>query len=403
MTTSTTDPAQRQGQDIADLLPRAADTTRVIAETPRIIISDVRYEGAPGFLYLPSGNPDIVFVDYLPSLGTIAEWPIWTRPHPPQPPPWENAPSFRVQEVPGKGMGMVAVRPIKAGELILAERPLYAARRTLSCAADQTNANGFFYRAALRGLSSRARTIILGLANTYPAGEYDVVPGILNSNCLEIRLPSVSPWANMITDIATDTRDAEAYAGCFPTLSRANHDCTPSANYAFAPGTFVGELRAARDLRAGEEITIAYAPLCATRAERRTFLSNTRFFACACATCALPPAGVLASDTRRMRVRELLSRLEGARFPPRVPLEELRAALGWAREEGLRVEEARVLLSGSQVLTVYEQLAVAVEWAREARRVFAMVEGADSDSLRRLDDADRVHQIMATSRTTLRI
>ncbi|KAI0951697.1 hypothetical protein AcV7_007721 [Taiwanofungus camphoratus] len=379
-----------------DLLSPQADTTRVVSEKPFIVLSDHRYEGAPCFLYLPEGRKDIVFTDYLANLRVIAKWPIWKQ----NPPMQCHPPSFRVQQVPEKGLGMVAVRAIPTGELIIAERPICVGRRIISCAADQTNANGVFRRAALRGLSSTSRAAILALANSYPSPEFDTIPGILNTNCLAVRV-TAEPAAQAKQEV--DGEESVTYVGCFPTLSRANHDCAPTANYVFAFATFTGEFRAIRDIAAGEEITITYTPLSAPRAERRAFLARTRFFACTCATCALPPAKARESDARRVRIRDLLRKIEGARFPPRVPLQELQEAVGWARVEGLRVEEAQLLLCGSQVLTVYDELGVAVAWAREARRLFALIEGERSENIRKLDDADRVHHLMTGAPRMLRI
>jgi len=162
-----------------------ADTTKVISTSPRIILSDHRYEGAPCFLYLPDDRRDMVFVDHFSNVQSIASWPVWRQ----EVTQHTGQVCHRVQPIPGKGMGVVAARAIAEGELILAERPIWAGRSRLSCAADQTSMNGIFYRAAIRDLSTRSRTAFLELANSYPAAEYDIVPGILNTNCLAINLP----------------------------------------------------------------------------------------------------------------------------------------------------------------------------------------------------------------------
>lgn len=359
-------------------------------------MSDHRYEGAPCFLYAPEGQADLVFVDYFPSLQSIASWSIWNQPIHLQHP----VPAFFIAPIHGKGLGMIAQRPINAGEMIVTERPVWAGRSRISCAADQTNANGIFHRAAIRGLSEPSRIAFFALANSYPPAQYDVVPGILNTNCLGITVPTRDSRAQQNPGSRTDT---ETYIACFPTLSRANHDCTPNAHYVFSPATFAGEFRAIRNIAAGEEITITYTSLCAPSAERCAFLATTRFFDCRCATCALPAAQLRVSDARRMCIREMLVKIEEARFPPRIPISELREAVGWARSEGLRVEEGRLLLCGSQVLTVYDGLDVAMGWAKEARKVFETIEGARSEYLRKLDDAYRVHQRMAAAPRPLNI
>jgi len=327
-----------------------------------------------------------VFIDYFHSLQVIADWPVWTRP-----PSAQAAPCFRIQDVPGKGKGVIAVRNIARGEIIHAERPVYVARRTLACAEDQTNANGVFYRAALNGLSSYARSAILALSNSYPP-HFDIVPGVLNSNRLDIQISD-----------APDNSMPSQFVGCFPILSRVNHDCAPSANYIFDFMSFEGQLRALRDIAAGEEITITYTRLCTSRSERQAALSGTRFFTCLCPTCSLPPPLRAQSDVRRAQLADLIATLEDVEFPPRLPFEQLEQALANARDEGLVVEYGQVLLLGSQVLTIYYELHVAVEWAEKARSLFLMIEGSGSQKVRKLEEASRVHSLLANAPRTLQI
>ncbi|KAL4247520.1 SET domain-containing protein [Abortiporus biennis] len=374
------------------LLPPASNTTYLCSKTPHIVCSDKRYEGAPHFLYLPHGKADLVYVDYLPSVENVAAWPIWSshcRTASSSTATESQPPCFRIKEIPGKGLGLVARRRISAGELIISERPIYAARKSLCCAADQTYENGIFYRAALGNLSEHARTSLLGLENSYPS-QYDLVPGILNTNCLEIRItPEPDPTTSFV--------------GCFPTLSRVNHDCTPSAYYYFDNSTFHGQLRAIRDTMEGEEITITYAEPYAVRKDRQEFLQRTRFFICECRACMLTPELQCLSDRRRENVRNLINRIENEQFPPKISLEELSDVLRKAGEEGLIVDYARILMLGSQVLTLYNDLAIAMEWTQRARRMFVKIQGENSYTVKKIDDAIRVQSLLAVAPTPLKI
>ncbi|KAI0333385.1 hypothetical protein GY45DRAFT_1334921 [Cubamyces sp. BRFM 1775] len=354
--------SQFDSSDEARLVPRSADTTRVISEDPLVVVGDTRYEGAPCFLYLPPGQADMVFVDYLDTLRSVARWPVWSQ-SPASPP--EAA--FSVQDVPGKGKGMIARRAIKGGELIWSERPIYAARRTLTCASDQTDANGVFYRAALQRLSAASKRTFFELGSAYPQSEFDIVPGILNTNCLEISISNGDPPGD------PDPDPNDSFAGLFPTLSRANHSCRPSANYYFSVQSFTGQLWATQDISPGEEITITYTPLTAPRMERRAFL----------APCAIPASQAETSDRRRIAICELLARLQHTQYPPRIPKAELEQILEWAAAERMTVEYAKVLLYGSQVFTLYGDPGTAEEWATRARSAFRMVEGEGSHHLSR--------------------
>ncbi|CAL1706928.1 unnamed protein product [Somion occarium] len=371
------------------MLAENDNTTNVISTNPYIVASDTRYPGASCFLYIPAESPNMVFVDSYHVVRAIAEWPVWRTPALPLP----HHLSFRLEEIPGRGVGMIATRSISAGELIFRERPVYAARREVNCAADQ-NDNGIFYRAAIHRLSQQARRSILGLQNAFPP-PFDVVPGILNTNCLEIRITE-----------KPDPKPSESFVGCFPVISRANHDCAPVANYFFNFGTFEGELRAMNDIAGGEEITITYMDLCLPKAERQAYLSRTRYFTCGCATCSTPAAELGQSDARRAQIGRLIERLDTLdtpHLPERSSLDELERALAAAEEEGLVKEYARVLLIGSQVLTIYGDLHIAMNWAQRAKRLFIMVEGAGSYNVRRLEDAERVHSAMASAPRGLRI
>lgn len=340
------------------------DLTRVVSSHPHIVCSDTRLsqEGAPHFMYLPPGRTDMVFVDYLESLQDMARWPVWSRapPIPPHPPLYEQ------RDVPGKGRGMVARRAIKAGELIVSERPVYAQRAELMRSADFDQFNGLSYAAPVAGLSSAAQASIYGLSSAFGSKRH-ALAGIFHTNNLEL-------------DITDEPDPANRFVGCFPAIARANHDCSPSANYYFVFGTFCGELRAVRDLRAGEEITISYCDVLAPRAERQATLERLFCFRCACASCALVGTKARQSDERRAALGALLARIENP--DGTTPLERLRAGLQYAQQEALAARYAQVLFYGSACLMCRMDFANGLEWARMAKAAYLDIEGPDSATLR---------------------
>ncbi len=359
---------------------------QIVSPNPYIVRFDERDESAPCFLYLPPGRNDMVFVDSLSNINTVVSWPVWKAR--PQASPLGV---FRAQTLEGKGVGLVATRLIAAGELICTERPIYVTRYGLQVpwAPNRTLAGakpeGVFYSAALNGLSEDVSEKFYALQNAYPP-TYDLVPGILNTNCLSITIGEAY------------TSD---YFGCFPTLSRLNHDCRPNAKYMFDKEIFEGQVRAMRNIQPGQEITIPYTQLAAPREERQRSLFANRCFVCACGTCSLPPDRQRESDARREKIRELKRKLEDVQFPPRVPFEELREALAAAGDESLRVEYAEILLMGSQVLTIYDEVDLAKAWADKAREIFLQIEGARSYSgTQVLSSAAAVHDTMETNGTS---
>ena len=73
-------------------------------------------------------------------------------------------------------------------------------------------------------------------------------------------------------------------ASIVPGAALVNHSCGPSAAKVTGKG-FNVELRALRDLGAGEEVTISYVPLCEPLSGRQALLRHHFNFTCACPRC----------------------------------------------------------------------------------------------------------------------
>ncbi len=151
----------------------------------------------------------MVYIDNIAKVKELSTWRVWDEPTPSD---IRDAIVFRPVE--GKGMGMVARRTILAGELIIAERPVYAQRKTLPRCSDQNTMNGVFHLAAVKDLSHTSREAIFSLKNS-KAG-YHPLSGILQTNFLMLDITE-----------EPDSDPDNQFVGIFPLLSRANHDCTP--------------------------------------------------------------------------------------------------------------------------------------------------------------------------------
>ena len=354
------------------------DTTRVLVEIPRLVVADVRLGAvaSPAFLYLPppSGR-DVVFVDTINVLRDVANWPVWEK----EPPHAAVDHSYRIAESPGKGLGMFATRAIRKGELIHDERPIYVTSQSLQMSPDQADdANGTFYHNAMSGLSSDAREAIMALSNSYPTSSVHNLVGTLRTNYLQV-------------DVTPVPDPDSGYLAVFPTLSRANHSCSPSANYYFVFDTFSGQLYATRNIAEGEEITISYSNLLADRQQRQSQTRKQWNFICTCETCGLPPPQRLQSDQRRRQLAKILMQMQmrmpwntGSRGPSsKDPLEEV---VGWAEAEGLMVVKAQLLLYGSSArVRPGGGLAQMRSTLQRAREAFVVVEGEKSHNVRQLD------------------
>lgn len=84
------------------------ESVAVPTVTPRITRTNPRYPDMPCFLYLPEGKNDMVFVGDEDSLGDIASWAVWRTT------PTITTPrsKFRIVELPGKGLSMIATQQI---------------------------------------------------------------------------------------------------------------------------------------------------------------------------------------------------------------------------------------------------------------------------------------------------
>ncbi|KAJ3556355.1 hypothetical protein NM688_g2075 [Phlebia brevispora] len=314
----------------------ATDTTRTLSTNPHIVLADVRMAlESPYFLYLPRATHDLVIIDHgLPNIRAIANWPVWTRPPPGSP----SNPCYRISEAPKKGLGMFARRAIKRGELIAQERPVYASTGALRVLDDQGSLTGAFWKRVSAGRKP--------------------LRGTLATNFLQI-------------DMSPEPDPTVTYVGCFPVLSRANHACTPCANYFFSFTNFTGQLWALRDIAEGEEITISYCDLAEPKETRQTYLRDQFFFDCTCATCSLPNEEAKQSDARRRMLKSLLQPLE--RIELSVTRQQLDAGLAWAQEEHLPVHHAQILFYGSTLLTLKgTNPSVIRNWMQRARALYVI-------------------------------
>lgn len=130
----------------------------------------------------------------------------------------------------------------------------------------------------------------------------------------------------------------------FLTISRVNHSCVPSAWKDInmpGPGGFAG-IRAARDLKAGEEITLAYHETRIPRSQRQENFRRIWDFECTCPACDLddPTVDSVAHE-------ELIAQLIKLDTKARPPYsdETLVAILTGGQSDRLTIADLRWMLS----------------------------------------------------------
>ncbi|KAK0213433.1 SET domain-containing protein [Desarmillaria ectypa] len=345
--------------------PPNNDTTRVLSKTPRIVLSDARIPGAPCFLYLPHGKHDMVYIDNLPNVKEISTWRVWDEPI-----PSDNRDFIAFQPVEGKGMGMIARRTILAGELIIAERPVYAQRKALPRCNAQNAANGVFHLSAVKDLSPTSREAIFSLKNSKTGCH--PLPGILQTNFLMLDITE-----------EPDPNPENQFVGIFPLLSRANHDCTPNSHYFFNFSSFTGEFRATRNILRGDEVTISYTHVLAPRALRQAHLRGNYSFICSCVACCLDTKQAEASDERRAQIYQLVEEITpGSSALQKPSYEKMKECLKVVEKERLDIYRAQMLFYGGTLLLQRGDITHFLQWMKRAKEEYLRMEGETSPAFK---------------------
>lgn len=171
-----------------------------------------------------------------------------------------------------RGFGVRATRAFMTGELILTEEPLLSVQRefffSISMDEDmvQQRTKSLLNESlceSLRRLSSSEHASFDALACYQPDGRRSAL-GIFRTNALE-----------------TGSRGS-----VFALSARFNHSCVPNVSHRWSNATGRLVMKAARDIRMGEELTIAYRAQDLPREERRRQLRTEFGFMCECDLCS---------------------------------------------------------------------------------------------------------------------
>jgi hypothetical protein len=276
------------------------------------------------------------------------------------PPLWE------LRATATKGLGLFAVRPIRAGTTIVRDRPMMRIPIPghLYAASDLTR--------AFAALPSSEKSAVLGLSSSSRPASEEPLYRIFKANAFG------------------DGRETWLLAR----VCRINHSCVPNSTTVSEPAAEEHEVSvvAERDIAAGEEITISYNnDMCevATARERAVLFRNQYGFTCACEVCVGGAVG-RASDARRRLIAEVGGKLhglgmsaealrvfadervdpyseEGAREVMRLPVEKLCLEQRAPKEMGAR-ERMHCHLMLAQLRTVegLEASTIAQNWWRAA-------------------------------------
>jgi hypothetical protein len=271
-------------------------------------------------------------------------------------------PLYALQDVPGKGKGLVAIEKIFKGTRILSEEPIIIIpRNELNSERLRTTISQ-----QIDALSEHQRQAFLSMHNIYPYGNTaEQYLGILRTNTLPI-----------------DTD--ESGGGIFLEACRINHACDNNAQKGWNENTTRHTVHALRDINKGEEITITYIVVLRDRKARREALQAKFHFECLCPLCSLPLEKSQESDRRLDEIHRLDSVIdqlgtEGVLSSPLRTLRYFDQQVLLYNEQGRDdVGLAQAYVNAAQIAIANSDLARGRIFAERAVSVWRTALGGDS-------------------------
>ncbi len=199
-----------------------------------------------------------------------------------------NDPMYNLQEVAGKGKGLVATRKIPRGTRILSEKP---AIRVPEAVLDTRAPSENYLSKQVNALTPDQKRAFLSMHNIYADGSISQYLGIILTNAL--------PFGDYTSE-----------GGIFLEACRINHACDNNAQKAWNENIKRHTVHAIRDIQKGEEITICYLGVLNSRNVRQEALRRKFAFTCSCRLCSLPEDQSRESDRRLEEILKLDSLID---------------------------------------------------------------------------------------------
>jgi hypothetical protein len=269
---------------------------------------------------------------------------------------------YALQDVPGKGKGLVAIEKISKGTRILSEEPIITIPRN-GMNSEQLQISIYQQVATLSKHQQRA---FLSMYNIHPYRDAaERYLGIFQTNSLP----------------AETDGDKGAI---FLEACRINHACDNNAQKNWNEKIKRHTVHALRDINKGEEITITYLGPLKNRKARQKALQKRFGFTCLCRLCSLPPEQSQESDRRLEEIHRLdgvIDQLgtEGILVSPLRTLRYFDQQVRLYNEQGREdVGFAQAFINAAQLVIANSDLARGRIFAERAASVWKITLGGDS-------------------------
>ncbi|KAK7969955.1 hypothetical protein PG996_001608 [Apiospora saccharicola] len=208
--------------------------------------------------------------------------------------PHSSASSYEDAEIPGKGIGLIATKPIRAGQRIMTRTPAVMIDRSALDALSEDVAVALLVQ-GVEALPTVHRDRYLNLTTHLDVPDR------------QMRISQIFAVNSFRTGVGDQGAD---FHSVFTEISRLNHDCRPNCVYYFDPETVSNKVYAVRDIMPGEEITVSYIDGFQTSGARRARLHEHWGFDCGCPACTAEPHLQAESDGRIEQILQLWSELD---------------------------------------------------------------------------------------------
>jgi hypothetical protein len=201
----------------------------------------------------------------------------------------------------GKGLGIFALRDIKAGERVMCEEPIATWAVSLGERSSKGEIEVRVLNRMVAALPQDRRTQFFSLCqNEMKYGVKKTTVGVWMSNAFPC-------------DSSSDATAGTVSAAVFHRLSRLNHSCAPNMHHEWNELLGRETLHSLVDIPAGDELTVTYLGDPGTgyeRATRQSALLLKFGFYCHCPLCSLRANALAQSEVRQARMKALVVLLE---------------------------------------------------------------------------------------------